>query len=445
MRFYTTVKLGPNRELTPEGFTLFRNVSIARTGEQIYGPDETQIEPGPDGLVHIMRTPEEVFRPETLDSCNGKSIVIDHPDEDVAPHNWQYLSHGVMFDARRGIGSQIDEVVASILITTAQGLAEIDSGKREVSLGYDADYFQTGEGRGEQRNIIVNHNALVDAGRCGARCAIKDHKHKGACTMRKTFKQRILDAMKSKDEKELEKIADEIPEETSSGATHIHVHAGGEVDKPKAEDEDPYEKRFKTIEDGIKSMTDAFAAFSKPKDEASEEEKKKAEEEKKKAEDAESEEMSEEVEDEDKEEAKKAKDSAFLADSFETVKMNAEIIAPGVRIPTFDSAADPKKTFRDCICGLRKKALQLGTNDAATAGFIEQVRGRVTDGSEFLKMPCKDVRTIFNSVAALKKAHNNGEATRDRNVSTTRSQDDELTPIQKFKKNSDKRWGIGQK
>jgi putative transposase len=41
--------------VTKEGFTLFRNVSVSRTGEQIYGPDEgTGIELGPDGLIHII-------------------------------------------------------------------------------------------------------------------------------------------------------------------------------------------------------------------------------------------------------------------------------------------------------------------------------------------------------------------------------------------------------
>jgi flagellar biosynthesis GTPase FlhF len=450
MRFYTTLKLGPNRSITPEGFTLFTDVSIARTGEQIYGPGETQIEPGPDGLVHIFRTPEEVFKVDALASCNGKALVIDHPDEDVRPHNWKYLANGVMFDAHRGSGEQKDEVVANVLVTTNEAIAEIDSGKREVSLGYDADYFQTGEGRGEQRNIIVNHVALVEAGRCGGRCAIRDHKPKGACNMKKSFKDRLLEAFKSKDEDAIKKIAEEIPEEAGSGAnqaTHIHVHT---ADKAKDEEEDPSEKRFKKIENAIEKL-----CKDKTKDEESEEEKEKKkkaedkardeeeEKERKKAEDAESEEMAEEVDDEEKEEAKKAKDSAFLSKAFEDVKMKAEIIAPGVKLPTFDSAAKPNKTFRDCICGLRRRSLQLGTADSATAALIDQVRGKATDSAIFLKMPCKDVRTVFNSVAALKKAQNNSSITRDGgSVSNSRDQE-EPTPMQKFKAASDKRWGIG--
>lgn len=447
MRFYTTLQLGDKRSLTPEGFTIFKDVSVARTGEQVYGPTETMIEPGPDGLVHIDRKPDEVFRPETIASCNGKPLTIDHPDQDVTPANWKFLAHGVMLDARRGSGEQKDELVVDLIVYTHEALAEIDSGKREVSLGYDADYFQTGEGRAEQRNILINHKALVGAGRCGARCAIKDHKHRtGDCPMKKSFKDRLLEAFNAKDEKAIKLIAEEIPEEPVSGATHIHVHT---ADKAKDEEEDPNEKRFKKIEDALEKLT-KDKAKDESEEEKAEREKKEKEakdkardaeaEEKKKAEDAESEEMSEEVEDEDKEEAKKSKDSAFLSEPFEKVKMLAEIIAPGVRLPTFDKAADPKKTFRDCLCGLRRKALQLGTNDALTAGFIEEVRGKVTDGAEFAKMPCKDVRTIFNSVGAMKKAHNNGQSTRD----TSRPPTPPASPMAQFIANSNKRHGIGK-
>lgn len=184
MRFSTVLKLGPNREMTREGFTLFRNVSVARIGVQVYGKDEgTGVDPGPDGLIHITRTAEEVFRPETLESGNGKSLVILHPDEgddpippqyDVTPENWQSLTHGVMFNMRRGFGEQKDESVCDVMIYTPEAVREIDLGMREVSLGYVADYFQTGPGRGEQRNIYINHLALLPKGRCGAACAFRD-------------------------------------------------------------------------------------------------------------------------------------------------------------------------------------------------------------------------------------------------------------------------------
>jgi uncharacterized protein len=179
MRFNTILKLGPNREKTREGFTLWRNVSVSRVGVQIYGPDEdTGIEPGPDGFIHLMRTPEEVFRPETLDSANGKSFTLLHPEEDVTPANWRDLTHGIMFNARRGTGIQSDESVVDVMVYTDDLVRQIDLGMREVSLGYDADNFQTGPGRGEQRDIYINHVALVPKGRCGGSCAVRDSAHR---------------------------------------------------------------------------------------------------------------------------------------------------------------------------------------------------------------------------------------------------------------------------
>lgn len=190
MRFNTILKLGPNREITREGFTLWRNVSVSRVGVQVYGPNEgTGIEPGDDGLIHITRTPEEVFRNETLDSANGKSFTLMHPDDDVTPQNWRDLTHGIMFNARRGTGEQSDESVVDAMVYSEELVREIDLGMREVSLGYDCDYYQTGPGRGEQRNLYVNHVALVPKGRCGGTCAVRDH------ALDKPFHMIILDSL----------------------------------------------------------------------------------------------------------------------------------------------------------------------------------------------------------------------------------------------------------
>jgi uncharacterized protein len=446
MRFNTILKLGPNRELTREGFTLFRNVSVSRTGEQLYGPDEgTGIEPGPDGYVYITRTPEEVFRAETLESGNGKSLVILHPDEDVTPENWRDLTHGTMFNLRKGTGEQSSESVCDLLIYTHEAVREIDLGMREVSLGYDADYYQTAPGRGEQRNIYINHVALVPAGRCGSSCAVRDHAHRDGDntlkTTKKSFVDRILAAVRNKDEEGAKKAIEEMHDEGSEGGneTHIHVHTAGAA--PKAEDgehepEDPSEARFKKLEDSVQKIADTLAERKTGDEAKAEEERKEAE--RKKAEDEETEqELEAETGDE---EVRKAKDSALLADTFEVVKMNAEIIAPGIQIPTFDAKADPKTTFRDCVCGLRRKALRIATGDAETAEIIKTVRGRSLDAAQVGKMKCGEVRSLFNGVAAMKRNHNNGRLTVDSARQTTKTSDNK-TPMEQFVAASAARWG----
>src|SRR6266704_1505140 len=110
MRFYTVEQLGATRELTPEGFLLCKDVPVARTGTQIYAHGEIPVESGRDGLIQIMREPEEVFRPETIASAMGKSIVDNHPSDGlpITPDNWRTRSIGVVLNPRRGDGLRFD-------------------------------------------------------------------------------------------------------------------------------------------------------------------------------------------------------------------------------------------------------------------------------------------------------------------------------------------------
>src|SRR6476659_7186605 len=110
MRFYAPTVIGSKQSLTPEGFLLCRDVVLARTGEMLYGPNETGVAPGMDGLCHIERSEEEVFRPETIASFNGKPFVDapGHPSEDVNPDNWKAYTKGVVMDPRRGSGAEDD-------------------------------------------------------------------------------------------------------------------------------------------------------------------------------------------------------------------------------------------------------------------------------------------------------------------------------------------------
>jgi len=105
--------------------------------------------------------------------------------------------------------------------------------------------------------------------------------------------------------------------------------------------------------------------------------------------------------------ARIAKDSAFLADAYRQTVSFAEIIAPGLHTTVFDAAVDPKKTYRN-ICALRRKALMVGSNDSATNGIIEAVHGRPLTTDALDAMTCGDVRTLFHSVAVIKKEKNNG-------------------------------------
>lgn len=106
--------------------------------------------------------------------------------------------------------------------------------------------------------------------------------------------------------------------------------------------------------------------------------------------------------------AKKARDSAFLEESFQDTVAKAEVLAPGIRVPTFDRAAPPIRTGRSLL-GLRRSALDVAYHQAETRGLIdaalsgrEMKLGRMNDGQ---------VRILFNSVAAAAMTGNNKRAT----------------------------------
>src|SRR5574343_375627 len=234
IRFFITEKLGEHQALTPEGFLVITDVPLCSTGVLIYGPNEVPVRPGTDGTVKIYREPEAVFDATHIASIQGKPVVNDHPPDDVRPDNWKRYIVGTILNPRRGEGSKSDLLIADLIIRDPAAIADIRAGKREVSMGYDADYEEVSPGVGRQLNLLANHVALVEAGRCGPRCAIKDAN---------TFSTKG-DDMKTRDnspakarrvplsDEAVEKIGEILSNESANDEggehTHIHVHASGD-------------------------------------------------------------------------------------------------------------------------------------------------------------------------------------------------------------------------
>lgn len=188
---------------------------IARTGSLQYTPAEMpHIPPGPGQFVTVERPEAMVFSPETLASFNGKPVVIGHPSTDgglLTPSTTRMAAVGSMQNIRRGAGSDSDKLLADLLITDAIAISLIESGQlREVSCGYRGIVEPTGPGRGVQTAVIGNHLALVDRGRAGAECAIKDHHPKGKSM---NWFERAAQALGGRNPKELRAIADEMSAE----------------------------------------------------------------------------------------------------------------------------------------------------------------------------------------------------------------------------------------
>jgi uncharacterized protein len=412
--FYTIARIGPKQSITPEGYLLCEEVPVARTGMMIYGGEELEdatgepvIKPDENGLVRVFRTPEEVFRPETIASFNGKSVTDDHPDDHVKPETWKELTVGIMLNLRRGEGEQDDLLLADLLITTPEAIELVQKGKREVSCGYSADYEQIGVGEGTQKNIIGNHVALVESGRCGWRCAIGDRSFRSKKMAEKdppvakpgkklSWMDRAKKAFFSRDEEEFNEAMSEADE-----AGGIHLHMPGKTDDgdfvPKAE----FEAHVKKNEEEHKQFRDSLEELGKKLGEKTSQEA-----------DGGATEDEKEIEGQLEEEApvgtgdkaRKATDSAYLSDSYRDTIAAAEILSPGIRTFTFDQSAKPGLTFKR-LCAFRAESLDLAYATPAGRAAIDDVLGGKALDTK--KMSCDALRTTFRSASAIRKSKNN--------------------------------------
>lgn len=447
-RFHTTMSLGEKRHVTPEGFLVCQDVPMARIGDMLYGPEETPVHSA-DGVsgVTIRREADEVFREDTILSMLGKDVTNDHPDALVSPSTWKEHSVGTVMSARRGEGVQADLLIGDIMIKEPQAIQDVLNGKVEVSCGYDAEYEETAPGVGRQKNIIYNHLALVDKGRCGPRCSIGDYlppqlenndmsKKRVIVNDKKSLVARLKLLMGSgvtvKDadiEEALEKegeTGDEVTTESGvAGMGDVHIHmsggpGGGTNSKPAGDDvgeigggqqmtEQPQPKpldpaieaRFQGIETALTTISTAVQKLAG----AGQEEEQNAEE------------MVNEAPDNvDAAMIGKAKDSAFFRDTFQDTVAMAEVIVPGVKVPSFDSAAKPSKTY-DMICKFRRTVLDLAWAAPASRGYLQDLIGT---GKTLDKAcaTCDKVRGVFRGLYLARRHDNNGVTTDARREKT---------------------------
>ena len=167
-----------HREYTDEGF-LKVPARVARTGIQEYLARELGLDGDPNRIVRVYRAPEEVFSPASLSSYDACDITNDHPKGLVTALTYKGVAVGVV----RGPGRQDGDFVGCDLFVKDQSaINDINAGKCEVSAGYTAVYdYEPGVTEdGEpfeyrQRDIKINHVAIVVRARAGANARVFDH------------------------------------------------------------------------------------------------------------------------------------------------------------------------------------------------------------------------------------------------------------------------------
>lgn len=239
-----------SRTRTPEGYLCVKGIA-ARTGVYQYVSTELDL-PGPARIVNVYRPPEEVFAPESMASYIDKDVTNDHPSDLVNSTTFREVSVGHV----RGVERDGDNLVVDMIIKDQSAIDEIESGKAELSPGYTAEYVEEPGQAPDgtlyelvQRDIKINHNAVVNAARAGKVARIFDHKPKGVpMAQRKVF----LDSKKSRSITVDEEVA--LVVEDAIGTLQKTLDEANErADKAEAAKDEAEEK----VAEAKKSTSDA--------------------------------------------------------------------------------------------------------------------------------------------------------------------------------------------
>ncbi|OES45239.1 hypothetical protein BA724_04315 [Domibacillus iocasae] len=131
-----------------------------------------------DGTVQYeAKLPDDVFSDLAIYSARAKPVTDGHPNEEVTVDNISRYSKGMTHTDSRVEGGML---VVSMTVTDAALMDRIFSGEQsEISIGFLSDIVeQRGTYQGDeygyvQKNIDINHVAIVDRGRAGPKVAIR--------------------------------------------------------------------------------------------------------------------------------------------------------------------------------------------------------------------------------------------------------------------------------
>ena len=222
--FYQRVKISDNMETEKEtGFLYCKNSILGHVGVQQYNG----VEVGMDeyGVVDVVREAEDVFDEDSLASMDGKPITLYHPDEMVTSENFKKYAVGFIKNVHR----ENNYIMGDLVINDMEAIEKVVSGEiKDLSLGYQAKLVPTGDGRLKQKNIVINHLAIVPEGRAEfARIVDENTIKKGEQTNMGLF---------SKKEEELKQDAEMPVEEMEDEETMM------EEEKEVVEDMDKVEE-----------------------------------------------------------------------------------------------------------------------------------------------------------------------------------------------------------
>ena len=195
---YDTAPIDKVTQDAQTGFVHITDVPIARVGVFPYLKADSSIE-------MEAKLPDELLSDSTVSSADSKPVTNDHPTELVNQQNASKYMKGFTADNAH---VDNDTLKVDMTITDADLISEINKGKQELSIGFETEIVpEKGEYKGVaydsvQRNIQINHVAVVEHGRAGhsvrligdsAEMVEQDNVHKKGQIM-ETTKVRLNDA-----------------------------------------------------------------------------------------------------------------------------------------------------------------------------------------------------------------------------------------------------------
>ena len=151
---------------------------IARTGIQEYLGRELSQELEPDKLYGVLRHPDDVLDPESVEGFRNAPVTDDHPMDFVNSENYKDLMKGSCSEVTTSKDEGINYIDGHLTVMDKELVEKLKYGKLEISAGYYSDLEEEeGEYLGvpyhfRQTNIKPNHVAIVSRGRCGGSCRI---------------------------------------------------------------------------------------------------------------------------------------------------------------------------------------------------------------------------------------------------------------------------------
>lgn len=220
-----------NREKDSNGFLHVKNCHCTKVQIAQYLGSEISNDLIPDKVYNVYRPEEELNKAETIQSLNGVPLQLEHHD-DTADKPAQFTRIGA---TGTDAVFEFPYLSNSLHFFNQKAIDLIESGEKcELSIGYDCEvHKESGEYEGQpydfvQRNIKIQHVALVECGRAGADVKVSDSK------------ENIFNSKKTEvDKMDKEKLLQFISELVKAGATEEGIKAKiDELTADTYEDED---------------------------------------------------------------------------------------------------------------------------------------------------------------------------------------------------------------